>query len=150
MKYKKSLAFSFATMLFSASCFSGTEIVSTKEHYTKIANCLLGSGAKPKCINKNIEPHLAKSDSELIEVTKKMDEMIIDSLGNDSVFAVYPVRHKYAGDYFEEHMLVVEDTSGSPFLISLRYLRYLGKIHVIGINISGGMERVLKILSTAD
>jgi hypothetical protein len=128
--------------------YAGEPIPSLDALEKELKQCLLKAGATSTCLQKHLPKHLLPGNDHLASVAGQVDDILTKWLDGQTVYAVYPIKQKKGGDYFEKRSYIIEDTSGSPMTMNISVIRQLGKLYVYAFNVSSNEEKIDALLGT--
>lgn len=113
-----------------------------------IKDCLLKNKDPAGCLGGAMRGHFSPGNEKLNEVVPQVASILGQWLADDKVFAVHPVKNKRMGDFYDERVYLIEDTTGSIIMLETSFVNTLGKWYLHRFNLSSkpdAMQRVLQI-----
>ncbi|HEX4869771.1 MAG TPA: hypothetical protein VFV15_03485 [Moraxellaceae bacterium] len=111
-----------------------------------IRTCLLKPAAKPTCFQTILSRSLLPGFEKLAPIAMQMDDLLVQWLDGQKIFAVHLVKQHKAGTLFEKRTYIIEDTSGSLMVMKLAVLRQLGKPYIFSFNLVSGQDEAEEAL----
>jgi len=113
-----------------------------------IRQCLLQGDDPPECLGETMRGHFSPGNERLNKVVDRVAGLFGQWLADDDVFALHPVKRKRLGDFYEERVYLIEDTTGSLVMLETSFVNTLGKWYLHRFNLSSKektMESVLGV-----
>ncbi len=111
-------------------------------------DCLLKNKDPAGCLGGAMQGHFSPGNEKLNQVVPKVASLLGQWLADDKVFALHPVKNKKLGDFYDERVYLIEDTTGSIIMLETSFVNTLGKWYLHRFNLSSKpdvMERVLGV-----
>ncbi len=99
------------------------------------------------CLNKLLISHLPPNNDAMAQQLPKVSNLLVQWIGNDSVYAIHPIKTKKVGDLVEIRYSAIESSSTGFMVMQVKYLKILGKTYLFGFNLSSTDDVINALLS---
>lgn len=143
---KPAIAALAALFLSSSPALADEPLKSIASFEAGIKDCLLKNKEPEGCLGSALQGHFSPGNEKLNEVVPQVSSLLGQWLADDKVFAVHPVKNKRLGEFFEERVYLIEDTTGSIIMLETSFVNTLGKWYLHRFNLSSKPEAMQQVL----
>lgn len=112
----------------------------------ELKQCLLKVKETSTCASEILGKRIVPGYEKLIPVAKQVDDLIIQWLANETIYAIHPVKKVKAGSFFDKRTYIIEDNSGALLLMNISFISRLGKLHVFSFDVNTDGDEILKVI----
>lgn len=111
-----------------------------------IRSCLLKDKDAATCLERTLRGHFSPGNEKLNEMVAQVAGIFRKWLGEDKVFAVHAVKAKKLGEFYDERVYLVEDSTGNLIMLETGVVQKNGRSWLHRFNLSSQKERISAVL----
>lgn len=140
------ILFALAALMLAVSTRGDEPLRSADALEADIRTCLLKDKDAPTCLERTLQGHFSPGNEKVNGVVAQVAALFRKWLGDDKVFAVHAVKAKKLGEFYDERVYLVEDSSGSLIMLETCVVTKHGRPWLHRFNLSSQKERMSAVL----
>jgi hypothetical protein len=111
-----------------------------------IEKCIKGN-SPAKCLTGHLQDHVPPRNEAMRQQLPKVAALLVQWLGNDTVYAIHPVKTQKVGDLVDIRYYAIEANAGGFMVMKVKYVKLRGKHYLLAFNLSSTSDAVDALLS---
>ena len=121
-------------------------IMNINDFQKGIEKCVIGN-SPGKCLTSHLSNHVPPGNEAMKKQLTQVASLYNQWRGNDSIYAIHPVKSEKVGDLVDIRYYAIEANAGGFMVMKIKYIKLLGKRYLLTFNLSSTDDAIDALLS---